>query len=339
MITDAVPVRVGQTDLFTPRVGLGTAVLGNFLQAISDADAVGVIDRALACGVRYIDTAPLYGHGLAEQRSGQAIAATGRDELVVSTKVGRLLREGAPRDDTQYHDGISFYKEVPSAGPVWDFSYDGVRQSVAESLERMGLSRFDVLHLHDPDDHLPQASTTAYHALRDLRAEGTVTAIGAGANQPEPLAELIRGCDLDVVLVAGRYTLLDQTALADLLPLCESRGVSVVIGGVFNSGVLIDPAPGVNFNYLPADRAILAKATAIKEICDKYDVPLAAAAVQFPLAHPRVCTVLVGPRTISELETDLSLFDVEIPPQLWADLRHAGLLGADVPTPGYGGTR
>jgi hypothetical protein len=137
----------------------------------------------------------------------------------------------------------------------------------------MGLSRFDVLHLHDPDDHLPQASTTAYHALRDLRAEGTVTAIGAGANQPEPLAELIRGCDLDVVLVAGRYTLLDQTALADLLPLCESRGVSVVIGGVFNSGVLIDPAPGVNFNYLPADRAILAKATAIKEICDKYDVP------------------------------------------------------------------
>ncbi len=333
MITDAAPVRVGHTNLFAPRVGLGTAVLGNFLQALSDAEAIAVIDRALASGVRYFDTAPLYGHGLAEQRTGQAIAATGRDELVISTKVGRLLREGAPRDETQYHDRVSFYKEVPSAGPVWDFSYDGVRQSVAESLERMGLRRFDVLHMHDPDDHLAAAATTGYAALSDLRAEGRVSAIGAGANAPEPLAELIRGCDLDVVLVAGRYTLLDQTAMADLLPLCESRGVSVVIGGVFNSGILIDPAPGVNFNYVPAEHAILAKAQAISEICDKYDVPLAAAAVQFPLAHPRVCTVLIGPRTIGELEADLSLFEVEIPPRLWADLRHADLLGPDVPTP------
>jgi D-threo-aldose 1-dehydrogenase len=333
MITEATPVRVGDTDLFAPRVGLGTAVLGNFLQAISDTDAVAVISRALASGVRYIDTAPLYGHGLAEQRVGMAIAGSPRAGLVVSTKVGRLLRAGAPRDETQYHDGISFYKEVPPAGPMWDFSYDGVRQSVQESLERTGVGRFDVLHLHDPDDHLEQAATTAYRALRDLRAQGVVTAIGAGANRSAPLAELIRICDLDVVLLAGRYTLLDQTALADLLPLCESRGVSVVIGGVFNSGILIDPVPGAHFNYLPADRALLAKARAIREICDKHGVPLAAAAVQFPLAHPRVCTVLVGPRTIGELETDLSLFEVEIPARLWADLRHEGLLGADIPTP------
>jgi len=331
-------VRVGQTDLFVPRVGLGTAVLGNLLRAISDDDAVGVIDRALARGVRYLDTAPLYGHGLAEQRVGRAIAATPRDELVVSTKAGRLLREGARRDETQFHDGVSFYKEVPSAGPVWDFSYEGVRRSVAESLERTGAGRFDVLHLHDPDDHLAAAATAGYRALRDLRAEGAVAAIGAGANRCGPLAELARGCDLDVVLVAGRYTLLDQSALADLLPVCESRGVSVVIGGVFNSGVLADPAPGARFDYLPADKAVLAKAAAISEICDKYSVPLAAAAVQFPLAHPRVCTVLIGPRTIGELDTDLALFEVEIPARLWADLRQAGLLGPDVPTPGYGGT-
>jgi D-threo-aldose 1-dehydrogenase len=315
MITDAAPVRVGGTDLFAPRVGLGTAVLGNFLEAVSDADAVAVISRALARGVRYIDTAPLYGHGLAERRVGTAIASTPPAGLVVSTKVGRLLRAGAPRDDTQYHDGVSFYKEVPAAGPMWDFSYDGVRQSAQESLERVGVGRFDVLHLHDPDDHLEQAATTGYRALRDLRAE------------------LVRTCDLDVVLLAGRYTLLDQSALADLLPLCESRGVSVVIGGVFNSGILIDPVPGAHFNYLPADQALLAKARAIREICDKHEVPLAAAAIQFPLAHPRVCTVLMGARTIGELETDLSLFEVEIPPQLWADLRHEGLLGADVPTP------
>ena len=333
MITDATPVQVGRTELFAPRVGLGTAVLGNFQQAISDADAIAVIDRALASGVRYIDTAPLYGHGLAEQRVGRAIATTPRAELVVSTKVGRLLREGAPRDDTQYHNGIPFYRDVPAAGPVWDFSYDGIRRSVEESLERTGLDRFDVLLMHDPDNHLAQAGTTAYHALRDLRAEGGVTAIGAGMNRSGPLAELVGTCDLDVVLLAGRYTLLDQSAMADLLPLCESRGVSVVIGGVFNSGILIDPAPGVSFNYVPADDVTLAKARAIREICGKHDVPLAAAAIQFPLAHPRVSTVLVGPRTIGELETDRSLFDVEIPPQLWTDLRHEGLLDADVPTP------
>jgi D-threo-aldose 1-dehydrogenase len=333
MITDATPARVGDTDLFAPRVGLGTAVLGNFLQAMSDTDAVAVISRALASGLRYIDTAPLYGHGLAERRVGQAIARTPHAGLAVSTKVGRLLRAGAPRDDTQYHDGISFYKEVPPTGPMWDFSYDGVRQSVEESLQRVGVGRFDVLHMHDPDDHLEQAATTGYRALRDLRAEGMVTAVGAGSNRSAPLAELIRACDLDVVLVAGRYTLLDQTAMADLLPLCESRGVSVVIGGVFNSGILIDPVPGAHFNYVPADHALLARARAIQQICDKHDVPMAAAAIQFPLAHPRVCTVLIGPRTIGELETDLSLFEVEIPPQLWADLRQEGLLGADIPTP------
>jgi D-threo-aldose 1-dehydrogenase len=333
MITDAAPARVGHTDLFAPRVGLGTAALGNFLQAMSDADAVAVISRALASGVRYIDTAPLYGHGLAERRVGQAIARTPQAGLAVSTKVGRLLRAGAPRDDTQYHDGVSFYKEVPPTGPMWDFSYDGVRQSVEESLERVGVGRFDVLHMHDPDDHLEQAATTGYRALRDLRAQGMVTAVGAGSNRSAPLAELIRACDLDVVLVAGRYTLLDQTAMADLLPLCESRGVSVVIGGVFNSGILIDPVPGAHFNYVPADQALLVRARAIQQICNKHDVPMAAAALQFPLAHPRVCTVLIGPRTIGELETDLSLFEVEIPAQLWADLRQEGLLGADIPTP------
>ena len=149
MITDAAAVRVGSTDLLAPRVGLGTAALGNFLQAMSDAEAVAVISRALASGVRYIDTAPLYGHGLAERRVGLAIAGTPRAEMFLSTKVGRLLRAGAPPDDTQYHDGISFYKEVPATGPMWDFSYDGVRQSVEESLERVGVGRFDILHMHD----------------------------------------------------------------------------------------------------------------------------------------------------------------------------------------------
>jgi D-threo-aldose 1-dehydrogenase len=333
MITTAEPVQVGRTGLFAPRVGLGTATLGNFQRAMTDAEAIAVIDRALADGIRYIDTAPLYGHGLAEQRVGQAIATTPRSELIISTKVGRLLREGAPPDDSQYHDGIPFYQDVPAAGPVWDFSYEGIRQSVEESAGRVGISQFDCLLMHDPDDHLAQASTEGYLALRDLRAEGMVSAIGAGMNGSAPLAALVRDCDLDIVLLAGRYTLLDQSSMADLLPLCEERGVSVVVGGVFNSGVLIDPSPGAHFNYLPADQQILEKARSIQRICDSYDVPLAAAAIQFPLAHPRVCTVLIGARSIDELEADLSLFDVEIPPQLWSDLKRADLLGTDVPTP------
>jgi D-threo-aldose 1-dehydrogenase len=334
MITAAEPVRIGRTNLFAPRVGLGTAVLGNFQQAISDDDAVAVIDRALADGVRYFDTAPLYGHGLAEQRLGRALAGTPRPDVIVSTKVGRLLRDGAPRDDSQYDDGVPFYRDVPSAGPMWDFSYDGVRRSVEESLRRTGLERFDVLHLHDPDDHLAEAGSTGYRALRDLKAGGTVQAIGAGMNSSRALTDLLGACDLDLVLLAGRYTLLDQTAMKDLMPLCEQRGVSVVIGGVFNSGVLVDPVPGAHFNYRPAGDDILGRASAIQAICRRHDVPIAAAALQFPLAHPRVCTVLVGPRTIGELETDLSLFDVKIPPQLWADLRRDGLLSDDVPTPG-----
>jgi D-threo-aldose 1-dehydrogenase len=326
-------VRVGRTDLFVPRIGLGTAALGNFQQALSDADAVAVVDRAIERGVRYLDTAPLYGHGLAESRVGQAVAKVSRDGLIISTKVGRLLREDAPRDETQYYDGVPFYRDVPAAGPVWDFSYDGVRRSVEESLDRTGLDRFDVLLLHDPDQHLAAAASTGYAALRDLRAEGLVQAIGAGMNNSAALAELVRSCDLDIVLLAGRYTLLDQSALSDLLPACEARGVSVVIGGVFNSGVLVDPAPGASFDYIPAGDAVLAKAAAIREICQRYDVPLAAAALQFPLAHPRVCTVLVGPRTIDELEIDLALFDADIPAGLWTDLRRAGLLDPDVPIP------
>ncbi|HZX01467.1 aldo/keto reductase [Kribbella sp.] len=321
-------VRVGRTDLFAPRIGLGTAALGNFQRAISDADAIAVVEHALERGLRYLDTAPLYGHGLAEQRVGRAVAAAARDELVISTKVGRLLRPDAPRDETQYHDGVPFYVDVPPVGPVWDFSYDGVRRSVEESLQRTGLERFDVLLMHDPDDHLSEAATTGYAALRDLREAGLVRAIGAGMNHSAPLAELVRSCDLDVVLLAGRYTLLDQSAMADLLPACEEREVSVVIGGVFNSGVLVDPAPGASFDYIPARDEVVAKALAIQDVCRKYDVPLAAAALQFPLAHPRVSTVLIGARTVAELDDDLALLDVEIPPALWADLRNAGLIHA-----------
>src|SRR5260370_36761231 len=287
---------------------------------MTDEEAVAVIRHALAAGITYLDTAPLYGHGLAESRVGRAIVDTPRDELVLSTKVGRLLREGAPREQSQYYQGAPFYKDVPSAGPVWDFTYDGVGTSVAESAERVGVERFDILHLHDPDEHFREASTTGYDGLAALRAEGLVSAIGAGMNRTAVQAQLVRECDLDIVLVAGRYTLLDQSAMDELIPLCMERDVSIVVGGVFNSGVVVDPSPGALFDYVPASDDVLCRARHIQEVCRRHEVPMAAAALQFPLAHPQVCSVLLGPRSIAELEMNLDLLEAHIPPDFWTEL-------------------
>lgn len=329
--TEHTPVR--STGLALPRIGLGTASLGNFLEAMSDEDAVAVMRRALDVGISYVDTAPLYGHGLAEKRVGAAIRATPRDQLVLSTKVGRLLREDAPRDETQYFDGEPFYIDVPSAGPLWDFSYDGITASVIESCARVGIDQFEILLLHDPDDHFNEASSTGCAALADLRAQGTVRAIGAGMNHAAVQTALVRECDLDLVLVAGRYTLLDQSALDALLPACVERDVAVVIGGVFNSGILADPSPGSRFDYVPASTDVRARVAQLQEICRRHGVPLAAAALQFPFAHPQVRSVLIGPRSISELDRNLELLAVEIPPALWDDLRRAGTLHVDAPVP------
>ncbi|MFC5834723.1 aldo/keto reductase [Nonomuraea insulae] len=326
-------VPIGDNGLDLPRVGLGTASLANFLGVVPEEQAVGTIRRAYDAGIRYFDTAPLYGHGLAERRLAAALDAKPRTDLVISSKVGRLLRAGAPRDDSQYHEGQPFYREVPATGPVWDFSYDGVRTSLEESLDRLGLDRVDILYLHDPDNHYEDAGTTAYAALRDLREAGTVRAIGAGMNRTPVLTRLVENCDLDLVLLAGRYTLLDQSAMADLLPACRRRGTKVVVGGVFNSGILLDPAPQARYDYVPASGAIVERARRIKAVCDRHDVPLAAAAIQFPLAHPQVASVLIGARSPDELDMDLDLLRVNIPAALWHDLRSSGLLLHDAPVP------
>jgi D-threo-aldose 1-dehydrogenase len=330
---DSARVAVGSHGLELPRFGVGTASLGNFLGVVPDQEAIDTLNRAYAAGIRYFDTAPLYGHGLAEDRIANSVAGESRDDLVISTKVGRLLREDAPRDESQYYKGESFYKEVPNTGPIWDFSYDGIVTSLNESLERLDLDRVDILNLHDPDDHFEVASTTAYSALNDLREAGTVRGIGAGANRTPILTRLVESCDLDLVLLAGRYTLLDQSSMADLMPACRENGTSVVIGGVFNSGILINPSPEARFDYIPATGVVVEKAIRIREVCDRHDVPLAAAAIQFPLAHPQVASILIGPQSLAELEMDLALLSVDIPPALWHDLRAAGLLVDDVPVP------
>jgi D-threo-aldose 1-dehydrogenase len=217
--------------------------------------------------------------------------------------------------------------------PVFDFSYDGVMRSLEESLERLGLDRVDVLHIHDPDDHYDEALAGAYRALDRLRSEGTIGAVGAGMNQSAMLARFAREADFDCFLLAGRYTLLDQSGLADLLPLCEERGISIIVGGVYNSGLLADPRPGAPFDYEPAAAELVDRAVRLRDVCARHGVPLKAAAIQFPFGHAAVASVLTGARSPAELEENVAMFLHEIPPDMWDELRREQLLGEDVPTP------
>ncbi len=324
---------LGRTALTVTRVGLGTAPLGGLYAPVAATDADATIERAWQLGVRLFDTAPLYGHGLSERRVGAALAQRLREELVLATKVGRLLRADAPPDDSQLSGGLERWPDVPPVNPVFDFSYDGVMRSLAESLDRLGLDRVDVLHIHDPDEHYEQALEGAYRALDRLRAERTIGAVGAGMNQTEMLVRFARAADFDCFLVAGRYTLLDQSALGELLPLCLERGIAVIVGGVYNSGILADPRPGATYDYSVAPPELLERVRRIADICARNDVPLKAAALQFPLGHPAVTSLLLGPRSVAELEENLALLRVELPPRLWSELRREQLLPDEAPTP------
>ena len=326
-------VALGRTELTVTRVGLGTAPLGGLYEDVSDEQARTTIDRAWELGLRLFDTAPLYGHGRSERRLGSALGARPRDDYVLATKVGRLLRTDAPPDDSQLSGGIERWKGLPPENPVFDFSYDGVMRSVEESLERLGLDRVDVLHVHDPDDHYDEALEGAYRALDRLRSEGTIGAVGAGMNQVEMPLRFAREADFDCFLLAGRYTLLDQSALPELLPLCLEREIAVILGGVYNSGILADPRPGATYDYSVAPPELLERARAIEAVCARHDVPLKAAAIQFPLANPAVTSLLVGARSVAELDENLDLLRREIPGEVWEDLRAEGLLPEEAPTP------
>lgn len=312
-----------------PALGLGTAPLGGLYSPISDDEAQRVIDAAWNHGLRFFDTAPLYGHGSAERRLGAVLAGRPRDSYVLATKVGRLLRRpGTPSGEDAY------YKGTPPERPVFDFSYDGVMRSFEESLGRLGLERIDILHLHDPDAHEAEALSGAWRALDALRAQGLVRAVGAGMNQWEMLARFAESAPFDCFLLAGRYTLLDQSALPTLLPLCQRRGVRIVAGGVYNSGLLADPRPGAKFNYDDAPPELIARARRLGDVCRSHGVPLKAAAMQFPAFHPTVASVLTGARSVAELDENLAMSRVPIPAGLWDDLRRQGLIADGAPTPG-----
>jgi len=323
-------VRIGRGELTATRLGLGTAPIGGLYTPVGAAQAVSVVQRAWERGLRLVDTAPLYGYGNAERYAGRALAGKPREQLTLSTKVGRLLEPGGP--DVQH----AWADPPTEATPRFDFSAAAVRRSLESSLERFGMDRVDVLLIHDPDDHYDQALGEAYPALAELRAAGVVGAIGAGMNQGAMLARLIRAAPepgLDCVLLAGRYSLLDQSGLDDLLPTCVDHGVGVIAGGVYNSGLLADPRPGATYNYSAAPRHLLDRALALRDACERHGVPLRAAAIQFPYGHPAVRVVVVGARTPEEVDDAVAMSTHPIPAALWADLRASGLLPEGVPTP------
>ena len=318
---------LGPSDVRVTRLGVGTAPLAGLFRVVDEEEALAALTRAWELGLKLFDTAPLYGAGLAEQRLGAAVARVSRDEAVVSTKVGRVLEPGRNAEFEASWGG------TPAFHPKFDFSESGIMRSYSESLGRLGLQRVDVLHIHDPDDHWDEAIGEAYPALRRLRDRGVVGAIGVGMNQPEMLTRFAASAAFDCFLVAGRYTLLDQSALPQLLPACQHRGISVIIGGVFNSGVLADPSPAAHYDYQPPPPALLDRVRRIEKVCETHGVPLAAAAVQFPLGHPAVASVLVGVRSMAEVEKDVELFQWPIPDELWERLKADGLLPRDVPVP------
>jgi len=319
-------VRLGQTQLDVTRLGLGTAPLGGLFEALADDEAHRVVEAAWSAGIRFFDTAPQYGNGLAEQRLGAVLSSKPRDQYVLATKVGRLLRAGAPKESDTFPG-------APPLNPVFDFSYDGVMRSVEESVIRMGIDRIDVLHIHDPDEHFEEALSGAYPALDRLRKEGTIKAVGAGMNQAEMLARFAREASFDCFLLAGRYTLLDQVGLKELLPLCVERGIAIIAGGVFNSGILADPRPGTHYNYQAAPAELVERAARIKAVCERHGVSQKAVAIQFPLGHPAIPTVLTGCRAVEEVKENVESFRTPIPAVVWEDLKAEGLLAAVVPVP------
>ena len=331
--------KFGRAGFDITDMGFGAAPIGNFLRPIPEHEAGAMIDRAWDAGMRYFDTAPYYGHGLSELRLGHYLRWKPRRDYVISSKVGRVLT-AARREDIDFKpwvDGAAFKSR-------FDYSYDGTMRSFEDSLQRLGLGYIDILFIHDADVfthgaemqkvYFRQAMDGCYRALIKLREQGLVKAIGVGVNNWEVMLDFMKAGDFDTLLVAGRYTLLEQDALNELLPLCERRGTAIVIGGGFNGGILATGAvPGAKWNYAPAPAHIMEKVRKIEAVCARYKVPLAAAALQFLLAHPAVASHVPGTRTVEQMTQNLMLVAHPIPKSFWQELKAEGLVRQDAPVP------
>jgi D-threo-aldose 1-dehydrogenase len=303
-----------RTGVEVSRLSLGTAALGGLYTSVSDADCTDTVLAAIDNGINFIDTAPHYGKGTSEVRIGKALAGRDRSSFVISTKIGRLLVPSTTDIDDFFMDADNTVERK------FDFSASGVRQSLEGSLERLGLDSVEILFIHDPDANADEAILEAYPELDRMRSEGIIKAIGVGMNQCETPTRVIKETDIDMVLIAGRYSLLDQKALEGLLPTALERNVDIIAAGVFNSGILANPVKGATYDYVPASDELLAKAVRIREVLDGHKVSLTSAALQFPLRHPAVKSVLVGCRSAAEVETNIAEFDKTIENKVWDDL-------------------
>lgn len=309
------------TGLRVTEMIFGGAPIGGLYSAVSDEQAAGALETAWDAGIRAFDTAPHYGVGLSERRIGRFLGGRPREEFVLSTKVGRRLVPAA--SDVEGAD--SFYG-TPALTRVRDYSRDGALAALEDSMRRLGTDRIDVALIHDPDDCAQEALDGACAALSQLRAEGVIRAVGVGMNQAPALEWFVERADLDCVLIAGRYSLLDTAAAAGLFPACQRRGVAVLAAGVFNSGILADPRPGSTYDYAPAPPGLLARAGRIRDICASYQVPIGAAATRFVLRHPAVTAIVVGARSAAEVTQDASYLTAAVPDELFAELAAGGLI-------------
>lgn len=328
----------GRSGLNVTAFAFGTAPIGNFLRPMDEQTADAMIQTAWDAGIRFYDTAPMYGHGLSELRAGYSLRWKKRDEFVLASKVGRVLKP-AKRSEIDF---APWSNAAPNT-MNFDYSYDGTMRSFEDSLQRLALEHIDMLFIHDIDrftrgDEQPevfrQAMDGCWRALEKLRSEGVVKAIGVGVNEWQVCHEALKQRDFDCFLLAGRYTLLEQEAVDEFLPLCVDRGAAVLVGGGFNSGILATGAvPGAKYNYSPAPKPVMEKVAKIEEVCRAHGVPLPAAALQFVVAHPAIPSFCAGTRTVQQLEQNLAWFSFPIPGEFWADLKKKGLLREDAPVP------
>jgi D-threo-aldose 1-dehydrogenase len=313
-------VKLKRSNVEVTRLSLGTAPLGGLFKAVTDADGDEMLNTALDIGINYFDTAPQYGHGVAEIRLGKALR-NAKVPYVIETKVGRTLEK------VENAELFPWFPDAPrDVMPIFDYTPDGIKKAFDQSLERMGLDHLDIVLMHDAEDHVKEAIENAFPVLADYRSQGLIKAVGIGINFVEQALQIMKGTDLDIALIAGRYTLLDQIAHRELFPYALAHNIDITMGGVLNSGVLANPVAGATYNYLPASDEIINRAAKIGEFLKARGIPLIAAALQFPLRHPAVTSVLTGPRNVQELLSNVEDFNRVLPADIWTELEDANLI-------------
>jgi D-threo-aldose 1-dehydrogenase len=319
-------VKIPRLDRYVSKLALGSAPLGGLFSEVTDLEAEETILAAVNSGINFFDTAPLYGHGNAEKRLGAALNKS-QKPYVISTKVGRVLKKFTPEEVAGKVDGLAAYVGVdPTIFPVFDFSKAGILKSLEDSLQRLNISSIDIALIHDADDQIDQAIAESYPVLDDLRSQGIIKGIGVGMNFCSYATKAVKQMDLDIILIAGRFTLLDQSAQDELFKECLKKKTGVMVGGVYNSGVLANPTENSTYDYIKVTPEILKKALDIKKLLADFHIPLTAAAIQFPLRHPAVTCVVTGSRSVKELTSNISDFDMNIPEAAWNALEESGLI-------------